>query len=303
MKSVLITGATGFIGRNLIELLVKKSIEIYAYVKDNDPGIEWLSKNGVKNFIYESDLQKANQFNINVCIHLASYGVKYTDKDVQTMVDVNIKLAAEIFMFCAKNGCKLFITAGSCFEYGTQEEGKINETALLNPEDLYAASKVSAETILKVMAEKENIKFLIARPFSVYGKYEPAHRLLPLVYDSGKNKKDLNMTAGMQKRDYLYVKDVANAFYEITINANNFSNGEAINICSGEECYIKDFIETIVDVNGFDRNLYHLGAIDYRKNESMYFVGDNTKLLSKTNWHREYNLLDSIKDYNKWLES
>ena len=98
MKSVLVTGATGFIGRNLIELLIKKDIKIYAYVKDNDPGIEWLSKNGVENFIYENDLKKANQFNINTCIHLASYGVKYTDKDVQTMVDVNIKLAAKKFM-------------------------------------------------------------------------------------------------------------------------------------------------------------------------------------------------------------
>ncbi len=299
MRKVFVTGATGFIGKNLVELLLEKNIEIIAYVLENDPGIEWLKANGVNHFVYEKDLDKTEFVDFDTCIHLASYGVKYTDKNIDLITDINIKLACRILQFCAKNGCKLFLTAGSGFEYGQQAEEKIPETASVNPEDVYAASKVAAETMLRVLALQLGVKFLICRPFSVYGKYEPAHRLLPLIYATAESGKALDMTAGMQKRDYLYVKDVVNGFFEVAANSENFVSGEAINICSGEECCLKDFIYAIVDANGFDRKLFNLGAVEYRKNESMYFVGDNTKLLTKTNWKQMYPFEKAIEDYNQ----
>ncbi len=299
MRKVFVTGATGFIGKNLVELLLEKNIKIVAYVLENDPGIEWLRSNGVTEFIYEKDLDRDDAVEFDACIHLASYGVKYTDKDLGLITDINIKLACKILQFSAKNGCKLFLTAGSGFEYGQQAEERIPETAQVAPEDVYAASKVAAETMLGVLAPQLGVKFLICRPFSVYGKYEPAHRLLPLIYGTAKSGKRLDMTAGMQKRDYLYVKDVVNGFYEVAVNADNFTSGEAINICSGEECCLKDFIYAIVDANGFDRGLFNLGAVEYRKNESMYFVGDNTKLLTKTGWKQMYPFEKAIEDYNR----
>lgn len=300
MYSVLVTGATGFLGKNLIELLNEKKVNVVAYVLDNDPEMDWLKKSGVTSFIYERDLDASDAVEIDTCIHLASYGVKYTDKDIDTIVDVNIKLACKIMQFCARNGCKTFLTAGSGFEYGQQAQERIKETATVNPEDVYAASKVASETMLKVIAQLIGIKFLIGRPFSIYGKYEPEHRLLPLIYATAESSKKIQMTAGMQMRDYLYVKDVVNGFYEIAVNSQNFETGEAINICSGVECTLRDFIYSIVDINGFDRDLFNLGALDYRKNESMYFIGDNTKIRTRTRWKQEYPFDKAIADYNDW---
>lgn len=301
MHNVLVTGATGFLGKNLIELLNEKKINVVAYVLNNDQNIEWLKRKGVKSFIYEKDLNISDAVEIDTCIHLASYGVKYTDKDIETIADVNIKLACKIMQFCGRNGCKTFLTAGSGFEYGSQALERIKETAILNPEDVYAASKVASETMLNVLAKLLGIKFLIGRPFSIYGRYEPEHRLLPLIYATAKSGQEIKMTAGMQIRDYLYVKDVVNGFYEIIANNQNFESGEAINICSGIGCTLRDFIYSIVDVNGFDRKLFQLGALNYRKNESMYFIGDNTKLISKTSWKQEYPFDRGIADYNSWL--
>ena len=280
METVLISGATGFIGKNLIErFLLENKYKVIAYVLENDfNGIDFLKKNNVD---YISSLDSSTIKNIDYCIHLASYGVSYTDRDIDTMLDVNVKFTARLVKFCSEKGCKLFINTGSCFEYGSLINDRlINEKDSLNPDDIYAASKVSCEKFIEVYCKILNLKLLTIRPFSIYGKYEKEFRLMPLLFEAGYYKKHISLTGGEQIRDYMDVKDVAFSIYKLIECHNKIGNINAINICSGHPLKLKDFIEYVINSCKFDNVYFGLGEKDYRANESMFFAGDNSLLLS-----------------------
>ena len=297
MKNILLTGGTGFIGRNVIELFQQNGDRIIALSTHNDGDISILRSYHIDDVLFEEDLDVKNKYQIDCCIHLASYGVKYGDSNIETMIDVNIKLATKVLFFCVNNNCKVFLSAGSCFEYGTQDNLFLNEQCETKPEDIYASSKVASHTLLKTIALKNGIQFIVCRPFGVYGKYEPPHRLLPLIIKHGSEMQRLEMSGGKQLRDFLYVKDVANAFYQIMVSASNFDSADVVNICSGEACSIKTFAEEIIKQKNFDKSLFVFGALPYRQHESMRFVGDNAKIKKLTSWTQKYSLEEGIKDY------
>jgi len=301
MNKVLITGASGFIGKNIVELLIEKKIKIIAFLsKDDDLGFNALMKMGVHEFLYENDLFRTDIY-FDSCIHLASYGVEYGKDDYDIMLDVNIKLATKIMLFCYRNNCKNFINTGSCFEYGKNNSFQIEENALKNPDTIYAATKTAADIILRNVAKNHKIKYISVRPFGVFGNYEQYYRLLPLVVKHGMNNKPLMLTRGEQIRDYLYVKDVAQAFFKILSTIEQIPSNEDFNICSSNPITVREFIEEIINVFGFDISLYNFGGIQYRKNESMRFVGSNSKLKKMTNWEPQYNLIQAINEYKKFL--
>lgn len=279
MKTILITGATGFVGKNVIERIIKdaEDFSVIAFVDKNDiSGINFLLRKKIP-YLSQDDLDDYHG-DINICLHLASYGVAYGARDVELMVDVNVRLAAKIAVFCSKHNCSLFINTGSCFEYGSGFSGPISEKQDLKPEDLYAASKTACEVFLNTYARINGLKIITIRPFAIYGKYEPLYRLLPLIFDSGRNKKPIELTGGEQIRDYMCVTDVADAIIRLIQNHSKTVCCEAINICSGFALSIKDFILFVSDCCGFDTDLFAFGKKPYRDHESMYFVGDNKRL-------------------------
>ena len=278
---VLITGATGFIGRNLIESFLKderyslvalaSQTDFKGQVLLNKYKIPWITSDNFDSFTG----------NIDYCIHLASYGVAYGDRDLDTMIDVNIGLSEKVMRFVSHHSCKLFINTGSCFEYGTGITNRlITEEDMLNPDDIYAATKVACEDILKVYSNLLGIKMITIRPFSIYGKYENPQRIMPLVFHSGLTDTPLFLTKGEQIRDYLNVQDVAESIHSLVVDEKGLQNHEIINICSGQPISLKDFITEIIKACSFDYSLFHFGAKEYRKNESMFFAGNNARLLS-----------------------
>ncbi len=278
---VLITGATGFIGRNLIEsflndenyslLALTSKTDLRGQLLLNQYKVPWITSDSFDSF----------KGNIDYCIHLASYGVAYGDRDLDTMIEVNIGLSEKIMRFAKNHSCKLFINTGSCFEYGTGITKRlITEDDSLNPEDIYAATKVACEDVLKVYSRLLGIKMITIRPFSIYGKYENPQRIMPLVFHSGLTHTALSLTKGEQIRDYLNVQDVADSIHSLIVNEQGLQDQEAINICSGHPISLKDFITEIIKACGFDYSLFHFGEKEYRKNESMFFARNNSRLLS-----------------------
>ena len=305
METIFITGATGFIGKNLIDLIQqKKQFNIIAFVEKTDLiGIDYLKKKKIK-YLYLDELIEFRE-SIDVCIHLASYGVAYEARNLDTMIDVNVKLTMKIVEFCKSNGCKLFVNTGSCFEYGHQlETRKIKETDSLKPEDIYAATKVACEDILKVYAKIIGMKFITIRPFSIFGRYESSKRIAPLVFKAGLTNTPIELTGGEQIRDYMYAGDVSDAIYNLILVNNKLIFGDEINICSGQEISLKNFILLISKVCSFDFKLFKFGALTYRKNESMFFCGDNTKLFHYIGRHN-YGLKskDIISSFNYFKDN
>ena len=281
MMKLLLTGATGFIGKNFIEKF-KNKYEICALISDstNEQNVSFLVHNKIKYYKF-CELSKIDG-EIFGCVHLASYGVKYGERDILKMLNTNVVLAAQILEFCKTRNCKIFLNFGSCFEYGTLDNATtlLTEDAILKPDDIYGGSKVACENFINVYGKVLGIKVVTLRPFSLFGKYEKDTRLLPLIFKSGFMNNSLSLTGGEQIRDYMSVNDLVMCVGKLIDNAHKINHGEAINICSAQAISIKDFIYRVINVCKFDSNLFLFGRLKYRNNESMYFVGDNKKLFT-----------------------
>ncbi len=298
-KKILVTGATGFIGKNLVESL-KEKFEVYALILDEKeknviPQIDyilWKTFFDRENEIKTLDGKKLGK--IDTVIHLASYGVNPKDNDIDKMVESNISLTKDLILNLERVSCKNIIFTGSGFEYGDKGKIKLKEDMELNPFSLYGATKVSAFLIGKKLCESLGINYINLRLFNIFGEYEGSNRLIPQIINNYLEGKELNFTAGNQVRDYLYIKDIIEV-YEMILEKNIYNN-ETYNVCSSEEVTIKEFITKVADTIGINKESLNFGTIPSRKEEALYIVGDNSKLKRDFDWNRKYSYEFGIKN-------
>ena len=298
-KKILVTGATGFIGKNLVESL-KEKFEIYALILDEKeknviPQIDyilWKTFFDRENEIKTLDGKKLGK--IDTVIHLASYGVNPKDNDIDKMIESNINLTKDLILNLERVSCKNIIFTGSGFEYGDKGKVKLKEDMELNPFSLYGATKVSAFLIGKKLCESLGINYINLRLFNIFGEYEGSNRLIPQIINNYLEGKELNFTAGNQVRDYLYIKDIIEV-YEMILEKNIYNN-ETYNVCSSEEVTIKEFITKVADTIGINKDSLNFGTIPSRKEEALYIVGDNSKLKRDFDWNRKYSYEFGIKN-------
>lgn len=285
MKQILLSGGTGFIGRNLLDRLLSLDFDVFLIVRKIDNEGFYFKKDysNVKLIKVEDLFENKFDFpRFDACFNLASYGVNYNNLDITEFINSNIKYPLDLLEFCKINKTKIFINTGSCFEYGYVENSKIYETTPLIPASLYGSSKVSGVIMSKTFAKINNIPLITLRPFGTYGKYESDYRLLPQLLNAGLKNKPLSLTKGEQIRDYLIVKDVAEAF--ISTLYFDLPLYEEYNICSSNEITIKKFVEKIATTLKFDMDLFRFGDLKYRENELMYYVGNNSKFMKFSSW-------------------
>ena len=298
-KKILVTGATGFIGKNLVESL-KEKFEIYALILDEKeknviPQIDyilWKTFFDRENEIKTLDGKKLGK--IDTVIHLASYGVNPKDNDIDKMIESNISLTKDLILNLERVACKNIIFTSSGFEYGDKGKIKLKEDMELNPFSLYGATKVSAFLIGKKLCESLGINYINLKLFNIFGEYEGSNRLIPQIINNYLEGKELNFTAGNQVRDYLYIKDIIEV-YEMILEENIYNN-ETYNVCSSEEVTIKEFITKVADIIGINKDTLNFGIIPSRKEEALYIVGDNSKLKRDFNWKRKYSYEFGIKN-------
>lgn len=298
-KKILVTGATGFIGKNLVENL-KEKFKVYALILDEKeknviPQIDyilWKTFFDRENEIKTLDGKKLGK--IDTVIHLASYGVNPKDNDIDKMIESNINLTKDLISNLERVSCKNIIFTGSGFEYGDKGKVKLKEDMELNPFSLYGATKVSAFLIGKKLCESLGINYINLRLFNIFGEYEGSNRLIPQIINNYLEGKELNFTAGNQVRDYLYIKDIIEV-YEMILEKNIYNN-ETYNVCSSEEVTIKEFITKVADIIGINKDSLNFGIIPSRKEEALYIVGDNSKLKRDFDWNRKYSYEFGIKN-------
>lgn len=305
VRSILITGGTGFIGTNLVQYFSNKGCIVYVLaLKSDETGIKRISH--FKNVHIITDtidmmIQENKKYPVfDTVFHLASYGVNTQFQNIERMCDVNIKMLGYIIDFCCLNKTKLLINTGSCFEYGDNDKVLLNEDHICKPESLYAASKYAAFTLMNVYARQKKVSMITVRPFGVFGIYEASYRLFPQVLMSGITNKELNLTGGEQIRDFLNVKEVVMILDKISLS-KRIKMYEIYNICSGYPVSIKEFVKQIIDICQFDSNLYHFGVLPYRSNESMYFAGNNEKLLTVIDHDFYTDQRKGIEEAKEWF--
>jgi nucleoside-diphosphate-sugar epimerase len=244
-KKVLLTGATGFVGRKIYKNLLKQEIDIKIVVRrtsvykipDLDPATEILFTDDLFSETFEWWSLALN--NIDMVIHAAWYAEPglylESEKNNDCLIGTLVMAKAAV-----KARVKRFVGIGSCFEYDLNY-GILSTKTPLNPITLYARAKVAAFQVLSAYFLLHRISFAWCRLFYLFGEGEDPRRLVPYLHLQLSQGKIAELSAGDQIRDYL---DVEEAGKMIVTEAFGEKSGPA-NICSCVPQKVKDIAEKI----------------------------------------------------------
>lgn len=210
INKILITGHTGFLGKNL-----------YEYLKFS-PNNEFL-------LLSSKDTQN-NEFITRITTFKPNYIFHFGGEiyDESKMIESNIILTKKL-LDCTKDiDYKIFINCGSSSEYGKVGD-YMSENMALNPTTLYGVTKATTTMMCKAFADQYNKPVVTVRPFSVYGKYDKEHKLIPTLIRRFENGEDINLIEG--NHDWIYIKDFINCIIDICTYDN--IKGDIINIGTG----------------------------------------------------------------------
>ena len=301
MKKVIVTGATGMIGINLIKYLINNQVEVTAIIRPNSERKKYLDK--LKNIkIVECELNNIENANImegdyDIIYHLAWEGTTGIFRNNIEMQLRNVQYTLNTIKLAKRINCKRLIGAGSQAEYG-RVEGKINEQTNVNPETAYGVAKLCAGRMGRILAEDLGIEFIWTRILSIYGEYDRKDTMVMSSIIKMINGEMPKYTLAEQTWDYLYVQDVAKAMYLL---GEKGKNGEIYCIGSGSEKKLREYIEEIK--NQINPNLkLKFGQIPYSTNQVMRLCADISKLSQDTGFKPEISFENGIKRTIKWYK-
>ena len=292
MKKILITGASGFIGNQLLrKLRLKKNIILYLIVNKNK--ILDGSKN--VNLIYCSLLNKKKlekkftKIDITDIIHCAWIGVDANNRNSINQAK-NVNIINNIFKALKKKKINSFIGIGSQAEYGFKKK-IITEKSKLKPITFYGKAKVKVYNILKKKCKNKKIRFTWLRIFTGYGPGSKPEWIIPQTIQSVISKKRINFTAGDQIYNFIYISDIVKFIIKALFNKN--SNG-AYNVAYKKIYKIKNIIKLIFSILKVNEKPM-LGSIDYRKDQIMEYKPSIKKLKKDFKWEPEIGIKEGLK--------
>lgn len=271
-KLVLLTGASGFVGAQVVKQLLDRGNKLCLVVREGSesklpksPNIEKIIS--TKDLFSESSEWWSSAFEgVELVIHCAWYAEpkKYLDSPINLSCmhgSINMALAA------SKSLVKKFIGIGTCFEYDSSF-GYLSVNTPLLPKNMYAASKVATYLLMSQIFSQSKTEFVWCRLFYLYGEGEDERKLAAYVKKQLAFDLPVLLTDGLQTRDYLDVYDAAT---QIVDSAFSCVKGP-VNICSGIPITIRDFVNKLAK-NESELDLLKFGALENSSNDPNFIVG------------------------------
>lgn len=297
MKKVLVTGARGFIGSHTLPLLKKKGFEIFAvtskknHVQNDD--IDWIH---LDLFNQQQTRDVLSQIRPEYLLHLAwdtTHGKFWNSVENASWVAASIHLL-EVFSL---SGGKRVVIAGSCAEYDWNNSPCVVGQTPLKPNSFYGQCKNALHSILEPWAKAVGLTLLWGRIFHLFGPGEHRNRFIPSIILGLLNNCEIPCSHGNQIRDFLYVKDVANAFVELL---DNQASG-AFNVGSGIKISLKELANKISLFFPRNRhNLLQFGKLPASSSDPLELVPDIKPLKNALGWHPNFSLEEALEETIEW---
>lgn len=283
MKNVFITGATSFIGVNLINKLLSEDYNVFAIIRQNSSKKNQLPKS--KNLsIIELDMENiVNLPNLtdkkcDVFYHLAWNGTRGFTRDDKELQESNYNYSVNVLKTAINMGTSVFISAGSQAEYGLHEN-QVLETTEEVPVTEYGKAKLEFCNFAKDYCLKNNVRFIEPRFFSLYGYGDFENTLIISIISKMLKNEDVDLTECIQLWNFLHIDDAVNAL--IKLQESNVSG--VFNFGSDDTRILKDFIFEIYKLTNSKSKL-NFGVIPYA-NGNIINVNPSIKKLRKSiNW-------------------
>jgi len=279
---VAVTGGTGFIGRWVARKLMEAGAETWLVIRNPSTTAQTIAATLTDPFAIErafAAIRPAITFNV------AGYGVDPAERDPALSFRINADLIASLCQAAARwrdpawQGRHL-VHAGSAAEYGNAG-GILEEDGPAIPTTLYGRSKLQGSRLLAERCAALEIRGITARLFTVYGPGERPGRLLPSLIAASRAGQPLDLTAGLQRRDFCYVEDAAEAMLRLGLAPA----GESIvNVATGLLTPIRTFAETAAAILGIPPAHLRFGAVPTRSDEMEHQPISLKRLQRLTGW-------------------
>ena len=287
---MLVTGGTGFLGQHLVRRLADQGAHVTVALEEGagppagappSAGIDWR----------DGDVRRYGQLRHlietvapEIILHLAAVGVNDVFINAETAVQVNVLGTLNLLRAAqAAGGVLRIVVAGTSHEYG--EKGQ------LDPGNVYAASKVAAWAFCRMYYRAYGVPVVVARPFNAYGPGQDARALIPAAIHAALADQDLPTTAGEQRRDFIYVDDVAAGLMALALAEG--IEGQSLDLGTGVATPVRHVVERIFALTE-SKGRPQIGALPYRPGLVWEQVADAGRTQKLTGWRAAVPLEEGL---------
>lgn len=310
MQKVLVTGADGFIGSHLTELLLQRGYAVRALAQYNSFNYwGWLEDIPQSDNleVVTGDIRDPHFVNriskdTEIIFHLAALiAIPYSYHAPDSYIDTNIRGTLNVCQAARDNGNIRVINTSTSEVYGTAQYVPIDEKHPRQPQSPYSATKIGADAIAMSFFNAFGLPVTIARPFNTYGPRQSARAIIPTIISQiASGAASIKLGDLTPTRDFNYVKDTAMGF--LAIAESQVSIGKEVNIATGTEISMAETFNLIRKIMGSEVEFI---TEDQRlrpaNSEVFRLLGDNTLIKSLTNWKPSYSIEEGLQQTVDWF--
>ena len=315
-RRVVVTGASGFVGRWIARKLAGLGAETYLIVRDRNSTADVFDRYSARGETIEADLAYPGAFEVicrairpAIVFNCAAYGVDPSQRDEDAAKRLNTELPAEIASAVSQYHDATFpgqslIHTGSALEYGNCG-GDLRETSPAAGTTVYGRSKLDGTVAVGRIFCETGLRGLTVRLFSLYGPGEHSGRLVPSLMRAARSGEPIALTAGLQRRDFTYVEDAAEGLLRLglaTIAVPKQSSDTIVNLATGRLTSVRAFTEAASEILCIPQTHLLFGIIPTRPEEMEHSETNVDRLRCLTNWTPSVSIPEGIRKTVDFLE-
>jgi NAD dependent epimerase/dehydratase len=308
-RTVLVTGAEGFIGSTLVDLLVERGARVRALVHykpyaERGYLAHYLTNNQVE--MVAGDVRDSGRVldavaGCDTVFHLAALiGIPYSYQAPEAYVQTNVVGTQNIAAACLRHGARLIHTSTSEV-YGTAVTAPISEHHPLQPQSPYSASKIGADMTALSYWHSFELPVSVVRPFNTYGPRQSARAVIPTVLAQlHSGAREVRLGSLTPTRDFTYATDTAEGFLAVALADRTL--GEVVNLGTGTEVSIGDLAKALIIASGRPAEI----VVDPTRlrpggSEVERLLSDNTKARELAGWQPRVDLDEGLRRTSAWV--
>lgn len=313
-NNVLVTGADGFIGSHLVEELLEKGYNVKAFVFYNSFNTwGWLDtfpKSVLKEInVFSGDIRDAYAVReamkgMDAVCHLAALiAIPYSYYAPDAYVDTNVKGTLNILQAARDLELQKVLITSTSEVYGTAQYVPIDEKHPFQGQSPYSATKIGADRLAESFYRSFNLPVSIVRPFNTFGPRQSARAVIPtIITQLLTGKEEIKLGSLTPTRDFNYVKNTVNGFYEILKSKKTV--GQEINIATQKEISIKELAEELIrQINPNAKIICEQERLRPINSEVERLLGSNQKIMELTDWRPKYTFEEGIAETIQFLRN
>lgn len=310
-KKIVITGATGFIGRNVASMLLEAGAQVYALVRPESRQKGFLpdqaGRYGAAFHVIEGSMEQAEsallekenglEGRADAFLHFAWGGVNRQEIDSPQVQQKNVEASLGCLRAARALGCQVFMDAGSRVEYGITEDGVMEEQMECHPVNAYGSAKLAFYQQAAALCREWKMTYFHLRFFSVYGTGDHPWSIISTLVRELPQDKTVSLSACMHRWNFMEIRDAARAVLELYRHSDSAAGTtHIVNVASEDTRRLREFVEEIHCLCG-GRGVLEYGTFVQAKEGALSICPavQVLRTLTEGTWQEQVTFADGIK--------